>query len=200
VAEWSVLPGCENLQISVNVAAQQLYDHRMVELVADTLARTGLTPDRLTLELTESGTVDNEHAQEQLQRLANLGVRISVDDFGTGYASLATLNTISAHQVKIDRSFVSGERSDRGQRMVRLIVASGKILDLEVVAEGVETEQQAAELVRADVQYAQGFLFGRPMPPTDFPGWLSAKAAGETARAQAGQVTAAPASEMTRSQ
>lgn len=206
VAEWSVLPGCENLQISVNVASQQLYDHRLVDLVADTLAKTGLAPNRLTLELTESGTVDNEHAQDQLERLADLGVRISVDDFGTGYASLATLNTISAHQVKIDRSFVSGERSDRGQRMVRLIVASGKILDLEVVAEGVETEQQAEELVRADVQYAQGFLFGRPMPARDFPAWLSGKAAGEATGtkveqgAAAGSVVEPAAEELTRSQ
>lgn len=173
VADWSVLPGCENLQVAVNVAAPQLYDHAFVNLVSDALDRGGLPARRLTLELTESGAVDNERAHERINTVAALGVRVSVDDFGTGYASLATLSTITAHQVKIDRTFISGGDRQRGMRMVQLIVASGKILNLEVVAEGVETEQQATDLLHAGVPLAQGYLFARPMPAEDFPMWLA---------------------------
>jgi diguanylate cyclase (GGDEF)-like protein len=171
--EWSALPDCDDLRMAVNVAAAQLYNPEFVDLVADALASSGLPPGKLVLELTESGAIDHSRAREQIQALVDLGVQISVDDFGTGYASLATLHTVTAHQVKIDRSFVSGDRRDRGARMVELIVAAARILDLDVVAEGVETEEQAMALHRAGVPVAQGYLYGRPMPAGEFPGWLA---------------------------
>lgn len=171
-AEWSTLPGCEHLQVAVNVAAAQLHDPAFVDIVADALMTSGLPASRLTLELTESGRIDTDQAHAQIDALAELGVSISIDDFGTGFASLTTLHTIRAHQIKIDRSFVSGPHQVRGHGMVRLIVAAGQVLGLEVVAEGIETEEQSEMIRMAGVPLAQGYLFSRPIPAAEFPGWL----------------------------
>jgi diguanylate cyclase (GGDEF)-like protein len=171
-AEWSQLPGCEDLQVAVNVAAPQLHDPALVDIVADALMNSGLPASRLTLELTESGRIDTDRAQAQIDALAELGVRISIDDFGTGFASLSTLHTVRAHQIKIDRSFVSGPHRVRGHGMIQLIVATGRTLGLEVVAEGVETEEQSEVIRKAGVPLAQGYLFSRPIPAAEFPGWL----------------------------
>jgi diguanylate cyclase (GGDEF)-like protein len=171
-AAWSTMPGCEDFQVAVNVAGPQLHDPALVDIVADALMTSGLPASRLTLELTESGRIDTDQARAQIDALAELGARISIDDFGTGFASLSTLHTIKAHQIKIDRSFISGPHHVRGHGMVQLIVAAGQALGMQVVAEGIETEEQSEVIRMAGVPLAQGYLFSRPIPAAEFPGWL----------------------------
>ncbi len=122
----------------------------------------------LTLEITESLLIDDpERIASTLAALDEVGVRIALDDFGTGYSSLSNLSMLPIHQLKIDRSFVSGlgERPE-SEALVSGIINLGHGLEIEVVAEGVETRQQAQRLERLDCDFAQGFLFGRPAPWT----------------------------------
>jgi EAL domain-containing protein (putative c-di-GMP-specific phosphodiesterase class I) len=121
--------------------------------------------------------MDERNARVQLQRVAEAGVRIAIDDFGSGYASLASLRSFPVHQLKIDRSFLAQGDELRADEMFRLVISVGEILDLEIVAEGVETEQQAEVVRHAGVPLAQGYLFARPMPAAEVPSWLSGRAA-----------------------
>jgi EAL domain-containing protein (putative c-di-GMP-specific phosphodiesterase class I) len=153
-----------DLAVAVNVSARQLSEPdfvpRLTELVA-TVPRGALT-----LEITESLLIDDpDHIAETLAGLDQVGVRIALDDFGTGYSSLSNLSKLPIHQLKIDRSFVCdlGERPE-AEALVSGIINLGHGLELEVVAEGVETELQARRLERLDCDYAQGYLFGRPEP------------------------------------
>jgi diguanylate cyclase (GGDEF)-like protein len=176
LAAWTELPEACNLTIAVNVAARQLIDPRFVDGVRAALRDSGLPAHRLTIELTESEQLDKRVAMAQLRAVAELGVRIAIDDFGTGYASLASLRSFPVHQLKIDRSFLADDDDAHADGMFRLVISVGQILELETVAEGVETPQQAEVLRRAGVPLAQGFLFARPMPAQDFPNWLSGAA------------------------
>jgi diguanylate cyclase (GGDEF)-like protein/PAS domain S-box-containing protein len=153
-----------DLAIAVNVSARQLSETdfvpRLTELVAS--VRRGA----LALEITESLLIDDpEHIVATLAALGDVGVRIALDDFGTGYSSLANLGALPIHQLKIDRGFVSGlgERPE-SEALVSAIINLGHGLDLEVVAEGVETEQQARRLEQLGCDFAQGYFFGRPEP------------------------------------
>ena len=155
-----------DLAIAVNVSARQLSETdfvpRLTELVAS--VRRG----SLALEITESLLIDDpEHIVATLAALGDVGVRIALDDFGTGYSSLANLGALPIHQLKIDRGFVSGlgERPE-SEALVSAIINLGHGLDLEIVAEGVETEQQARRLEQLDCDFAQGYFFGRPEPWT----------------------------------
>jgi diguanylate cyclase (GGDEF)-like protein len=173
MAAWAELPQAAGLTIAVNVAARQLVDPRFVDGVRGALRDSGLPAHRLTIELTESEQLDKDLAMAQLRAVAELGVRIAIDDFGTGYASLASLRSFPVHQLKIDRSFLAQDDADRADGMFRLVISVGQILELETVAEGVETPHQAAVLRHAGVPLAQGYLFARPMRAEDFPGWLA---------------------------
>ncbi|HEV7526252.1 MAG TPA: EAL domain-containing protein [Acidimicrobiia bacterium] len=153
-----------DLSIAVNVSARQLSEAdfvpRLTELVS-TLPRGALT-----LEITESLLIDDpENTAATLTALDEVGIRIALDDFGTGYSSLSNLSALPIHQLKIDRSFVSGlgERPE-SEALVSGIINLGHGLELEIVAEGVETELQARRLERLDCDFAQGFFFGRPAP------------------------------------
>jgi EAL domain-containing protein (putative c-di-GMP-specific phosphodiesterase class I) len=153
-----------DLAVAVNVSARQLSEPdfvpRLTELVAS------IPRGALTLEITESHLIgDPVHAAATLAALDELGVRIALDDFGTGYSSLSNLSTLPIHQLKIDRSFVSGlcDRKE-ADALVSGIINLGHGLEVEVVAEGVETAEQARRLQQLDCDFAQGFLFGRPEP------------------------------------
>ena len=123
------------------------------------------------LELTETILADRKLATGPLLRLRDLGVRVSIDDFGTGYSSLSYLRDLPIDCLKIDRSFVQGLGADRrDSALVGAVVAMAIELGLSVVAEGVETPEQFAQLERLGCQMAQGFLFGRPCPAADMPG------------------------------
>ncbi len=167
------LPGGEGLHMSVNISAQQLQQARLAEAIRMTLARSGLAADRLHLELTESMVMDNPaEARAILKELKDIGVRLSIDDFGTGYSSLSHLYQFPFDILKIDRSFVSRIDKKEGKhcRIIEAIVAMAGSLEMQVVAEGVETAGQKERLLELGCDLAQGYHFARPMDATTLAG------------------------------
>jgi diguanylate cyclase (GGDEF)-like protein len=178
MAAWQDEPQCSHLQVSVNVSARQFRHPDFVRQVTDILQETGAKAHLLTLELTESLVLDNvDDAIEKMHQLRTKGVRFSVDDFGTGYSSLAYLTRLPLHQLKIDQSFVRnlGTR-DTDDVIVQTIIGMGRSLDLEVIAEGVETPGQKDFLARHGCDLYQGYLLGRPMPLDAFDALMKAPA------------------------
>jgi EAL domain-containing protein (putative c-di-GMP-specific phosphodiesterase class I) len=170
-SEWEAEHGDEApWSIAVNVSALQLSGPKAVDAVARVLSRWRWAPDRLVLELTESVLMDEvTEAREMLDRLRELGVKLAIDDFGTGYSSLSYLHRFPVDQVKLDRAFVANLDADgEGSPIARAVVNMAHALDITVTAEGVETEEQLAGLRRLGCDRAQGFLFARPMPATEF--------------------------------
>jgi diguanylate cyclase (GGDEF)-like protein len=157
------------LRLSVNLSARQLLEPGLEATVAAALSASGLPAQRLTLEITESVLMaDTTATIERLGSLRGLGVRVAIDDFGTGYSSLGYLRRFPLDSVKIDRSFIEDVAiGARQAALVHAIVELCRILELETVAEGVETSEQAAELTRLGCRLAQGFHFGRPMRSED---------------------------------
>lgn len=162
------------IPIAVNISARQLETGELPQQVIGLLKSSGLRPSLLELELTESALMANPEAvSDLLEQLRQAGVRVAVDDFGTGYSSLAYLRRLPLDILKIDRSFVQDAiDNDEDAQIIKTILALGKSLKLEVVAEGVETEHQARLLRRLGCDRGQGYLYGRPMPPKQFDRWL----------------------------
>ncbi|MHB1398434.1 MAG: putative bifunctional diguanylate cyclase/phosphodiesterase [Trichloromonadaceae bacterium] len=166
--------GLAMVPVAVNLSARQFQADDMPDLVAAVLEETGLAPCYLELEITESAIMqDLEKTIDQLQRLMQLGVTIAIDDFGTGYSSLNYLKRFPIHVLKIDRSFVKdiGRDSD-DSAIVGAIIALAHNLKLEVVAEGVETQEQLSFLKERGCQKAQGFLLGYPLLVEEVPALL----------------------------
>ncbi|WP_430791835.1 putative bifunctional diguanylate cyclase/phosphodiesterase [Actinoplanes sp. G11-F43] len=162
-------PDAHPLHMSVNVSVRQLRDNKLVGVVRDVLASTGLPPSALWLEITESGVMEDiDTALSTLNALHDLGVTLAIDDFGTGYSSLSYLHRLPVGILKLDRSFVS-EVGQQGanEQIVRAVLAMTSALDLRVVAEGVETEAQRDWLREQGCDLAQGWLFGRPQRAED---------------------------------
>ena len=138
-------------------------------MVQKTLCATGLPPGLLELELTESMLIENnQHAEETLRDLKLLGVSIAIDDFGTGYSSLSYLHRFPIDALKIDRSFVwNMNRSENDLAIVAAIIAMARSLKLQVIAEGVETEEQLAALKKCGCETIQGYLLGKPATPEE---------------------------------
>jgi diguanylate cyclase (GGDEF)-like protein/PAS domain S-box-containing protein len=165
--EWHQLrPDARPLDVAVNLSARQVAHRDFAALVEEIIARTGLDPVHLRLEITESVLVDESAtAISSLGRLNELGVRLVLDDFGTGYSSLAYLNRFPFHALKIDRSFVEALGIEQeATAIVEAIIGMARALSLEVIAEGVESDVQLAELQRLRCDYAQGHLFQAAMP------------------------------------
>ena len=158
------------VRISVNVSALQFQQTHYVDTVAEALRGSALPPDLLELELTESILVhDADEALERLQALAALGVKLAIDDFGTGYSSLGYLKQFPIHKLKIDRSFIASlHEQDSDRAIVTAVVQMGHALQLEVVAEGVETENQRAFLAQVGCDQYQGFLRAPGLPAAEF--------------------------------
>jgi len=152
--------------LSVNLSAANLDVPDLTDRVAYALATTGLSPDSLVLELTETVLMrDIAVTSARLEELRELGVKIAIDDFGTGYSSLGYLRDIPVDVLKVDRSFIDGmERNRPQQELVSAVIQLGHTLGLKVVAEGVETEDQLDLLMRMGARYAQGYYLGRPGP------------------------------------
>jgi len=170
LAEWRKTdPAARNLTVAVNLSNKQFAQYTLVEQVAATLQKTGLPPDRLKLEITESNIMINaESALIMLNRLKHLGVQISIDDFGTGYSSLSYLQRFPVDTLKVDRSFISRLGLDpENKEIVRAILALAHSLGMDVVAEGVEESEQAAMLRSLGCEYVQGFFFARPLEISD---------------------------------
>ncbi len=180
IGEWVLRRACADtaawrasslprLRISVNVSARQLDDTGFVDLVARVLAETGLPPDALTLEVTESVLMrDPLHAINYLGPLKALGVRLAIDDFGTGYSSLAALQHFPADQLKIDKAFIGTmHASPEGLAIVRTVVELARTLRMETVAEGIESSEQYDSLRQLPCDLGQGYFFARPLPMPD---------------------------------
>ena len=167
---WEADPLTHDLQLAVNVSARQFHQPDFVEQVRQTLRIHAVTPGLLKLELTESLVLDNiDDAIVKIQALREVGVRISMDDFGTGYSSLSYLTQLPLDQLKIDQSFVRNigvKHSDAV--IVQTIIGMAHNLGMEVIAEGVETENQRAFLEQHGCALCQGYLFGRPVPIESF--------------------------------
>ncbi len=162
--------GLEPGSVSVNVSAQQFRSGELPDLVAQVLAETGIEPAALELEITESVLMqDAARFLDMINRIKQLGVRISIDDFGTGYSSLAYLRRFPVDHLKIDRSFVADmAHSQDDAIIVRSIIALGHALGLQVVAEGVESAEQLQLLRASDCDEVQGFHLGRPGPADEY--------------------------------
>jgi diguanylate cyclase (GGDEF)-like protein len=171
LGEWVLRRACRDavnwpapLFVSVNLSPAQFRDGDVAETVAQVLNETGLPPERLELEITESLLInDTEEVLGKLNRLRQLGVHIAMDDFGTGYSSLSYLARFPFSKIKIDRQFIRNMTRDTAMRaIVKTIIALGKSLDVTITAEGVETEEQAAMLREFGCPQVQGFLYGYP--------------------------------------
>lgn len=169
LAEWQA--SGVHLTMCVNVSASQLLDTRFITYVERALQINQLNPAQLELELTERVLIDDgAHVRTTLNHLRAMGVRLSLDDFGTGYSSLSYLTQFHLNTLKIDRSFVMAlESSARHQSLVSTIIAMGHNLDLELVAEGVETEQQISMLQKMGCHYLQGYYISRPIAAENIP-------------------------------
>jgi diguanylate cyclase (GGDEF)-like protein len=177
IGSWVLAEACRQLRdwqreygrqlsMSVNVSALQFADGQLLGVVARALAETGIDPATLKLELTESAVMaDAERALAVFAELKALGVRVSLDDFGTGYSSLSYLRRLPIDTLKIDRSFVSQlDRYDDKRQIVEVVMMLARVLGLDVVAEGVETEAELALLRDMGSDFVQGYYYHRPLP------------------------------------
>lgn len=194
IGHWVLRTACQDIaerlhrgwpsdfDLHVNVSVRQLIQSGFVEMVETALRDSGLPADNLTLEITETSlATDGLIAREALIQLRDMGVRVAIDDFGTGYSSLSYLTSLPFDGLKIDRSFVSGMTGNGQSRtIVHSIVGIARSFDVHLVAEGVETLEQAAALRDLGCERAQGYLFGRPLPLSDWtdPAHLPRLAAG----------------------
>lgn len=166
-AAWQrMFPDRPPVSISVNLSSRQLGDPDLVTVVGDLLDDSGMTPHTLALEITESVMLgDVDRAIGVLQKFRELGIRLALDDFGTGYSSLSYLHLLPLDAVKVDRSFIARVEEQEGAAMVNAISAIAAGLDLQLVAEGIETGAQRKFLTRAGYRYGQGFLFSKSLKP-----------------------------------
>ncbi|MEN3276185.1 MAG: hypothetical protein V7631_1975 [Massilia sp.] len=177
LGEWVLLEACRQMarwdeaglqvpKMAVNLSVRQVERGAMAPLVAEALATTGLEPYRLQLEVTESVIMSTGDALAFVHALHAIGVGLAIDDFGTGYSSLAYLKQLPVDVLKIDRSFIKDIALDSNDEAIAIaIIQLGKSMNLSVIAEGVETEEQAAFLLRHGCHRAQGYLYGRPVGP-----------------------------------
>ncbi|SFV16886.1 EAL domain-containing protein [Pseudoduganella namucuonensis] len=155
-------------KMAVNLSAKQFDRGSIVSMVADILRETGLEPQRLQLEVTESVIMNTGDALAFINDLHSIGVGLAIDDFGTGYSSLAYLKQMPVQTLKIDRSFIKDISTDANDEAIAIaIIQLGKSMNLSVIAEGVETEEQAAFLLRHGCNLAQGYFYSKPVMPAD---------------------------------
>ncbi|HEY1089600.1 MAG TPA: EAL domain-containing protein, partial [Burkholderiaceae bacterium] len=177
LGEWVLAEACRQMvrwdqaglavpKIAVNLSARQFERGSIVSMVDEVLKETGLAPARLQLEVTETVIMNTGDALAFINGLYEIGVGLAIDDFGTGYSSLAYLKQLPVQTLKIDRSFIKDISTDANDEAIAIaIIQLGKSLNLSVVAEGVETDEQAAFLLRHGCTLAQGYLYSRPLLP-----------------------------------
>lgn len=180
LGDWILTRACRQAQswhrrrlvdfpVAVNVSALQFRQLDFVEKVQGALRETGLPGRFLELEVVESMLmIDLDDALEKIEQLDKLGVKIAIDDFGTGYSSLSYLRQFSAHMIKIDKSFIHDlPGSPDASAIAQAILSMGKTLGMDIIAEGVQTREQAEFLSQIGCQYGQGFYYARPMSVAD---------------------------------
>ena len=197
IGEWVLRTACRQarawldagyapIRIAVNVSAYQIKAASIVDTVHSALSDTGLDPALLELEITEGALQTGDGALDILSRLKALGVCLALDDFGTGYSALSSLKLLPFDRLKIDRSFVQDLQHDADARaLCRAIIAMGRSLNMEIIAEGVETYEQLAFLREEGCDEMQGYLIGAPMSADEMAMELSAHAKGVLARMHA---------------
>ncbi len=193
IGEWVLETACrqvldwQNLRVAVNLSPVQFRNRELVETVRQVLVRTGLAPERLELEITESVLInDASAALEILNGLKNLGVKIAMDDFGTGYSSLGYLNSFPFDKIKIDKSFIGDmDSKDKSGAIVKSVIGLGQSLNMVTTAEGVETPEQAEFLRQEGCDQVQGYYFSKPVTApelsTFIERWDGARAWGDVA-------------------
>lgn len=168
IKEWHD-QGLSFLQIAVNLSSRQFYSQDLIETVKGILLETGLPPGDLELEITESMMMNMEHASKTLQDLKHLGCKIAIDDFGTGYSSLNYLKHLPIHRLKIDQSFIRDlAENEQDDTIVSTIISMAQHLQLDVIAEGVETPEQMDILRKKQCTHVQGYLYSPPLAPENF--------------------------------
>jgi diguanylate cyclase (GGDEF)-like protein len=173
LARWKA-DGLHPGVMAINVSALEFRDHRLVDSLRDAMARHGIAPQEVEVELTESALMaDSDTSLRIIDRLVELGVRLAIDDFGTGYSSLAYLKRLRPHQLKIDRSFVRDIATDADDRaIVKGVIGLARTLGMDVTAEGVEDEGQRRFLRQEGCTYLQGYGIAKPMPADDMARWM----------------------------
>ena len=191
VGEWVLYQSCRDIQalaalgyghlkVSANVSVRQLRRGNFHETVARVIADTGIAPDRLVLEITESMMMDNlQEGQLALERLKALGVGLAIDDFGTGYSSLTYLQCLPLDYLKLDKSFIDGMTNDHARHIVKTVIVLAQGLQLQTIAEGIETEAQRLELRALGCDIIQGFLLSKPKPLPEIVQWMADRLARE---------------------
>ncbi|HEX4763503.1 MAG TPA: EAL domain-containing protein [Usitatibacter sp.] len=190
LGEWSLREGCTCLakwrkkgsafdgHLSINVSPWQLARPEFVDRLCETLDATHVEPGHLTLEITESAVLfDVNETVAKLRQIRPLGVRIALDDFGTGYSSLALIKDLPLDAIKIDQSFVRHLQEGANKHLIRVVVAIGAELGLEIIAEGVETAGELDALAALGCTRLQGYFLGRPMPAAQFEAWVAQRPA-----------------------
>ena len=159
-----------DFRVSINLSAQQFQRGDCAVLLRDALNSEGADPGQLTVEITESVFIsDKGDARRQLQEMKRFGIQVAIDDFGTGFSSLSYLKHFPIDTLKIDQSFVSGIPDDAEDvALIEAIISMNRVLDLDVIAEGIETEAQLRFLVNSGCRYGQGYLLGKPIPAEEF--------------------------------
>jgi predicted signal transduction protein with EAL and GGDEF domain len=197
LGEWTLRAACTQLaawqaagvafhgHLAVNVSPWQLARADFVPRLREIIAASGVRPQRLTIEITESAVLfDVSETVARLRELGSLGVRIALDDFGTGYSSLSLIKDLPLDEIKIDQSFVR-HLSTGNQQLIKVVLAVGAELGLAVIAEGVETERERDLLHSLGCRELQGFLFCRPLPAEEFVAWLTDRESGSPVDAPA---------------
>jgi diguanylate cyclase (GGDEF)-like protein/PAS domain S-box-containing protein len=188
IGEWVLRTACaqmkkwhraghDDLHVAVNLSARQFQQHDLTSMIERILSETGLPPQALELEITESAAMHNaEMSLAIMERLKKMGVRISIDDFGTGYSSLSYLKRFPIDTVKIDQNFIHDlSTGSNDGAIISAVISMARALKLRVVAEGVETEEQLTFLRREHCESIQGFLYSRPLPAEEFELTLAAR-------------------------
>lgn len=176
IGRWALERACREtlsrsstLEVAVNISAVEFMTSDVSRSIENALEETGLYPRRLTIELTETVLLSNwKHLLWQLERIRDMGVKISVDDFGSGYSSLAYVHSLPIESIKLDRSFIhSMKSSERSMHVVDGVLKIARDLKLSTVAEGIESKCEADVMRKKGVTYMQGYYFGRPAPPSE---------------------------------
>jgi len=170
---YCVCPWKDEVRMAVNISNRQLFSESFVPSLVQLVDSHGVEPDRIKIEITESTALDAERAKRTLKQLADLGFNISVDDFGTGFSSLSRLHEMPVDELKIDQSFVRRSRTTEGQLMLKTIVNMGRVMNLKLVAEGVEDKETADLLCDMGVHYLQGYYFCPPKPDEDIRDYIA---------------------------
>ena len=185
IGEWVLIQACQQaaawpgLRVSVNLSAVQFHRGDLEQSVINALRVSGLKPELLELELTESMLLeDSERFMQRLQNLKGLGVQLAIDDFGTGYSNLAYLQRFQVDKLKIDKSFVTDlSDNEHNLAIVTAIIQMARSLRLQTTAEGIETSGAKAALANLGCEFGQGYLFSRPMPASAFNDYMQQRGA-----------------------